>query len=72
VTSRVGYVASNANLSKDASAWRFAAGIVKCPQARKTKTTYRITVEGRRALTKYLKAMRQLLDVLESSSGQGN
>jgi DNA-binding PadR family transcriptional regulator len=36
------------------------------------KTTYRITVDGRKALTKYVKAMRQLLDVLESNTGEGN
>lgn len=36
------------------------------------KTTYRITADGRKALAKYVKAMRQLLDVLESTAGPGN
>ena len=31
------------------------------------KTTYRITPPGRKALANYLKAMRQLLDAMESS-----
>jgi len=31
------------------------------------KTTYRITPEGRKALGEYLKAMRQLLDAVESA-----
>src|SRR5437764_9417934 len=32
------------------------------------KTTYRMTATGRKALSNYLKAMRQLLDILESSA----
>lgn len=35
------------------------------------KTTYRITGEGRKALARYVKSMRQLLDVLESNAGLG-
>ena len=31
------------------------------------KTTYRITTPGRKALGEYLKAMRQLLDAMESA-----
>ena len=36
------------------------------------KTTYRMAPAGRKALTGYLKAMRQLLEVLESADRKGN
>src|SRR4051794_3395445 len=36
--------------------------------ALRPKTTYRISPAGRKALTEYVKAMRQLLDALESSN----
>jgi DNA-binding HxlR family transcriptional regulator len=36
------------------------------------KTTYRMTPAGRKALTTYLKAMRRLVDALESAPRQEN